>query len=113
MIRLPPRSTRTDTLFPYTTLFRSPALVFAPHDLRAWRRPVALLPDGLSQPGHRGTVEHRAQRQRCAQVAVQPRGQLSGQQRMAAKREEVVMHADGGYAKHLDRKRVVEGKSVS
>src|SRR3546814_8942542 len=25
MIRRPPRSTRTDTLFPYTTLFRSPA----------------------------------------------------------------------------------------
>src|SRR3546814_10755097 len=25
MIRLPPRSTRTDTLFPYTTLFRSAA----------------------------------------------------------------------------------------
>src|SRR3546814_13547994 len=24
MIRRPPRSTRTDTLFPYTTLFRSP-----------------------------------------------------------------------------------------
>src|SRR3546814_2517540 len=29
MIRRPPRSTRTDTLFPYTTLFRSIAL-FAP-----------------------------------------------------------------------------------
>src|SRR3546814_9074753 len=27
MIRRPPRSTRTDTLFPYTTLFRSPAKV--------------------------------------------------------------------------------------
>src|SRR3546814_10950696 len=27
MIRPPPRSTRTDTLFPYTTLFRSPKLV--------------------------------------------------------------------------------------
>src|SRR3546814_2684438 len=26
MIRRPPRSTRTDTLFPYTTLFRSPQL---------------------------------------------------------------------------------------
>src|SRR3546814_2874244 len=26
MIRRPPRSTRTDTLFPYTTLFRSQAL---------------------------------------------------------------------------------------
>src|SRR3546814_14831347 len=28
MIRRPPRSTRTDTLFPYTTLFRSKALFF-------------------------------------------------------------------------------------
>src|SRR3546814_16612288 len=27
MILRPPRSTRTDTLFPYTTLFRSPVLV--------------------------------------------------------------------------------------
>src|SRR3546814_20901410 len=25
MIRLPPRATRTDTLFPYTSLFRSPS----------------------------------------------------------------------------------------
>src|SRR3546814_4370015 len=33
MIRLPPRSTRTDTLFPYTTLFRSlrPARLAAGH----------------------------------------------------------------------------------
>src|SRR3546814_7083447 len=32
MIRRPPRSTRTDTLFPYTTLFRSDAaLVVAPY----------------------------------------------------------------------------------
>src|SRR3546814_8516563 len=31
MIRRPPRSTRTDTLFPYTTLFRSPNP--APHSL--------------------------------------------------------------------------------
>src|SRR3546814_3186752 len=30
MIRRPPRSTRTDTLFPYTTLFRSRGLVAAP-----------------------------------------------------------------------------------
>src|SRR3546814_6581875 len=28
MIRRPPRSTRTDTLFPYTTLFRSPDRLF-------------------------------------------------------------------------------------
>src|SRR3546814_3821980 len=30
MIRRPPRSTRTDTLFPYTTLFRSTALRLRP-----------------------------------------------------------------------------------
>src|SRR3546814_1000634 len=29
MIRRPPRSTRTDTLFPYTTLFRSPCNIFS------------------------------------------------------------------------------------
>src|SRR3546814_2647342 len=29
MIRRPPRSTRTDTLFPYTTLFRSAGVVLA------------------------------------------------------------------------------------
>src|SRR3546814_12530861 len=37
MIRRPPRSTRTDTLFPYTTLFRSSARV---------GRQVALVPGG-------------------------------------------------------------------
>src|SRR3546814_3583666 len=36
MIRRPPRSTRTDTLFPYTTLFRSEGgLVAAQYKLRA------------------------------------------------------------------------------
>src|SRR3546814_2436295 len=35
MIRRPPRSTRTDTLFPYTTLFRSaPARVSRPRAVR-------------------------------------------------------------------------------
>src|SRR3546814_19118333 len=75
MIRRPPRSTRTDTLFPYTTLFRSrgvlsgsalpparysgdhllangcsfPAVPAAsPRRTRAWRRQVARrAPDGL------------------------------------------------------------------
>src|SRR3546814_8460647 len=31
MIRRPPRSTRTDTLFPYTTLFRSARIAIMPH----------------------------------------------------------------------------------
>src|SRR3546814_1958462 len=33
MIRRPPRSTRTDTLFPYTTLFRSEADRISPPDV--------------------------------------------------------------------------------
>src|SRR3546814_5203273 len=36
MIRRPPRSTRTDTLFPYTTLFRS---IVAVESLVRWIRP--------------------------------------------------------------------------
>src|SRR3546814_14459555 len=34
MIRRPPRSTRTDTLFPYTTLFRSCPGMTSGHDVR-------------------------------------------------------------------------------
>src|SRR3546814_16393926 len=35
MIRRPPRATRTDTLFPYTTLFRSPGAAQAPVAINA------------------------------------------------------------------------------
>src|SRR3546814_8513612 len=38
MIRRPPRSTRTDTLFPYTTLFRSICLTVGRAHCRAGRR---------------------------------------------------------------------------
>src|SRR3546814_2851713 len=38
MIRRPPRSTRTDTLFPYTTLFRSPVTEQRHQDRKADRR---------------------------------------------------------------------------
>src|SRR3546814_3697951 len=38
MIRRPPRSTRTDTLFPYTTLFRSESAAKAKRDRREQRR---------------------------------------------------------------------------
>src|SRR3546814_9052615 len=40
MIRRPPRSTRTDTLFPYTTLFRSA--------------------EGKAAPGRQDTASHRS-----------------------------------------------------
>src|SRR3546814_18835662 len=38
MIRRPPRSTRTDTLFPYTTLFRSTQRVLGQPQLSQLRR---------------------------------------------------------------------------
>src|SRR3546814_5653963 len=40
MIRRPPRSTRTDTLFPYTTLFRSPAHCVQAHRVVDIGRPL-------------------------------------------------------------------------
>src|SRR3546814_1764165 len=56
MIRRPPRSTRTDTLFPYTTLFRSLCLYrgteiveLARGDLVAPRLDVAAHPELLDQ----------------------------------------------------------------
>src|SRR3546814_14199159 len=52
MIRLPPRSTRTDTLFPYTTLFRSDA------------------PYGIHQPSRRdGDMLSRIYRKRRQRVS--------------------------------------------
>src|SRR3546814_11741168 len=56
MIRRPPRSTRTDTLFPYTTLFRSAegagAVVFAMEAevVERWQR-MCLAVGGLLQLG--------------------------------------------------------------
>src|SRR3546814_5974716 len=44
MIRRPPRSTRTDTLFPYTTLFRS-AFQAAAYPAQAVGRPVLGTPE--------------------------------------------------------------------
>src|SRR3546814_18160868 len=52
MIRLPPISTRTDTLFPYTTLFRSDHLVRR-HDLHS----EALLAEAVRGIGRRGGAE--------------------------------------------------------
>src|SRR3546814_5956202 len=42
MIRLPPRSTRTDTLFPYTTLFRSHPYRKSPYPGPSPRNPLTL-----------------------------------------------------------------------
>src|SRR3546814_5480150 len=48
MIRRPPRSTRTDTLFPYTTLFRSEVEV---PDTGAWRGRQPVRADDIASSG--------------------------------------------------------------
>src|SRR3546814_20406074 len=67
MIRRPPRSTRTDTLFPYTTLFRSlgPDLVGAAQEIL---RRHALEHDGGGDPvsdirGNHRSEEHTSELQ--------------------------------------------------
>src|SRR3546814_16205364 len=64
MIRRPPRSTRTDTLFPYTTLFRS-----APRSRDLESLPehvVAINPDGVQSGGDRRPFDRRND---CGQIA--------------------------------------------
>src|SRR3546814_19016142 len=104
MIRRPPRSTRTDTLFPYTTLFRSPepidllvcdasfigleVLLPAPLALTAPRAVMAVLikPQfevGKARVGKGGVVRAPALHQEvCARIAawvnVQPDWQVDG-----------------------------------
>src|SRR3546814_20046456 len=56
MIRRPPRSTRTDTLFPYTTLFRSRCA------LRVLHRHVPYFPS-MSCRRRRATVEVESRRE--------------------------------------------------
>src|SRR3546814_16373043 len=67
MIRRPPRSTRTDTLFPYTTLFRSMRFVFGRFRLRLVlglhestldpHRTIAIFRDEGTGDRHFGRVE--------------------------------------------------------
>src|SRR3546814_2086055 len=49
MIRRPPRSTRTDTLFPYTTLFRSHRKPFDLIDRHAAKRSRSRSPSSIRQ----------------------------------------------------------------
>src|SRR3546814_13940663 len=52
MIRLPPRSTRTDTLFPYTTLFRSASILA--HECTAAGIPLMTFSSDLVFDGREG-----------------------------------------------------------
>src|SRR3546814_19092399 len=73
MIRRPPRSTRTDTLFPYTTLFRSIAV----HGGKVGPGLVAQRDDILRQPassaGGNGHMLRRQRRRQRHQAALRLR----------------------------------------
>src|SRR3546814_13354009 len=69
MIRRPPRSTRTDTLFPYTTLFRSTTrMIRGPYALHA---PLRLVFDHARRLRDWRDL-HRAQRAGAADPRVTP-----------------------------------------
>src|SRR3546814_7929073 len=75
MIRRPPRSTRTDTLFPYTTLFRSePASGRAgpPAGTRsAWRglRPLPAASRAAARTGGQRSEEHTSELQSLMRIS--------------------------------------------
>src|SRR3546814_19661392 len=79
MIRRPPRSTRTDTLFPYTTLFRSAERlqpVPAGYRRRAWREESDQLHQ-LHQRAPRAGIYHVHPRPRPLHPACEGRGMNS------------------------------------
>src|SRR3546814_3621430 len=63
MIRRPPRSTRTDTLFPYTTLFRSASNrpIRNRHHPRPGRTARGDCGRGCSRQAERGILEQRSE----------------------------------------------------
>src|SRR3546814_13544335 len=77
MIRRPPRSTRTDTLFPYTTLFRSPLGAPLPGDLG---RPILHHQRGLGMAPEESADEAA---RRAAQAAEAERQRIAAEQRAA------------------------------
>src|SRR3546814_3446452 len=84
MIRRPPRSKRTDTLFPYTTLFRSASVSaprhLSPGNLQGNHEPTARLP---RRPRHLGALRRGLPRP-CAAVLGGARAPIAGAGRRGA-----------------------------
>src|SRR3546814_1811923 len=64
MIRRPPRSTRTDTLFPYTTLFRSLDPLFEAVRARAHRILAGVFIEACRRLHHAGAIR-KLRQERC------------------------------------------------
>src|SRR3546814_8962222 len=68
MIRRPPRSTRTDTLFPYTTLFRSTALQVPVNEYPILRAIRSACPFQIYPARHR-SEEHTSELQSLMRIS--------------------------------------------
>src|SRR3546814_14769498 len=93
MIRRPPRSTRTDTLFPYTTLFRSregPRRLRVPRRHGRFRRPSGKPPSLETRPsivaGCSGTAPPQATDRWTSRLAQPPPTTVPRRKRPPARR---------------------------
>src|SRR3546814_14909944 len=102
MIRRPPRSTRTDTLVPYTTLFRS--------HRAGLRGGVPVLPDRRRGQGRAGPLRRRGGGIAAAGAAVPDHGLRPERPRASGRRPAAAgggAGAGGGDRSRPDRERVV------
>src|SRR3546814_15846638 len=101
MIRRPPRSTRTDTLFPYTTLFRSEAAAVAQRCAGdpATRHPALQLVDRIAARRARPTADDQLLR---AERPGPPVRSAAGQARPRPdqRRDTAAGHAGARHATH-------------
>src|SRR3546814_11759834 len=107
MIRRPPRSTRTDTLFPYTTLFRSA---------------LRLAADPVDSRGEQGGIGRHREEAVAPARPVQRLAALAQDGGIGTDGDDDVHRAADSVAEHrlrpqerrapADRKSVVSGKSV-
>src|SRR3546814_13688030 len=105
MIRRPPRSTRTDTLFPYTPLFRSPMLVDSLISVRVVQGGGLRAPAEFTEhPAVRCQVKVESPRQR---LLLRPSDVGQPQHRLTELFPADEFTADGGAEELRDRKSVV------
>src|SRR3546814_7872270 len=69
MIRRPPRSTRTDTLFPYTTLFRSHLIAASPIMLATLEKYADQLCEGWCEQSPDRSEEHTSELQSLMRIS--------------------------------------------
>src|SRR3546814_16787549 len=115
MIRRPPRSTRTDTLFPYTTLFRSPVRLSDVADivesaenvkLGAWAntKPAIIL-NVQRQPGANVIKTVDAIKARPPDLQAKLPGSMSEERKSRGEGKRVSVRVDRGGRRRLKKKR--------